>query len=1049
MRLRHFVTTIMLFIIGLPMVNAQLPDGSIAPDWTLTDLNGVTHNLYSYLNAGKSVVIDFSATWCGPCWNYHTGGTLETLWEDYGPDGTDEIMVFFLEGDTGTNDACLYGDVVNCSESTQGDWVTGTGYPIINIPPSQSSVVSAYQISYWPTLYAICADSKKTYEAGQTTVSGWESYLFSSCPMDASYISQDAICFETGSIDVTPQLGYGNLSYEWNSGQNTQDLEDIGPGTYSVTITDSNNHSIDIQGIVIGGTDVPLEADLNNMVLNDCYGDTNGSLSVSPVNGTPPFSYTWSNGGNGAQINNLPAGYYEVTVTDANQCEGTNAFMLEDPEELDLFVDPINATCGEENGEMHLQGLGGTGNSYQYDIGFGYFYYEDYYDLPPGDYDVSVMDENGCEFFTSATIVGGLLPVADAGDDAQLDCDFPEIELDGSNSSSGPNIDYYWSTTDGNIVSGGNTPYPVVDAPGTYDLMVYDFVDDCTVYDQVIVTSIILQPTLQVAEPEMVTCTSPTVVLDASGSDEGEDFDVSWSTTDGNIVDGGNTLMPSVDAAGTYTLTITNYNNGCSSSEEVVVESDTVEPSFTVEDEEITCAAPQVEICVTPLGNVDNVVWTDGEEGLCRTVTVAGTYAFTAEGSNGCTKDGEIVVSMDADVPTASAGEDQTLTCTVTTVTLDGSASSTGDIYTYEWTDMDGNVLGTEAQLDVTVPGTYNLLVSNTENGCAVSDQVVVDEFINTADPSFTSELDYNILNLNSASSDPDATSTWTSSDGQSADGFEAVFTFMQSGDYEICHAVTNECGTESTCETVTVTILPLTFDATVISLTCPDSQDGSIAVTPGGGIADYEVEWNGPDGYTSEAFEIDGLSAGNYEMTLTDAAGTTLNETFVVTQPDPFVVTSDVTDEIDSNTNGAIDVTITGGTPPYSYEWSNGMDTEDLADLPAGDYTLVVTDANGCTITVTITVDMRTNSLDLPFVEHFSVSPNPAFNAVNVDVQFEKAIEGKLVLINKLGQIIQIEKLNALNQKVNLDISGLRSGIYFIRLETEEGSIARKVVKL
>ena len=130
---------------------AQLPNGSVAPDFTATDINGVEHNLYSLLDQGYKVILDFSATWCGPCWSYHEAGTLSELYNTYGPDGTDEIRVFYLEADDTTTDADLNGTGTN----TQGDWVTGTPYTIID---NAGSIFDDYDGAYYPP-FTPCAQA--------------------------------------------------------------------------------------------------------------------------------------------------------------------------------------------------------------------------------------------------------------------------------------------------------------------------------------------------------------------------------------------------------------------------------------------------------------------------------------------------------------------------------------------------------------------------------------------------------------------------------------------------------------------------------------------------------------------------------------------------------------------------------------------------------------------------------------------------------------------------------------------------------------------------
>ncbi len=166
--------------------NAQVyyPDGTvISSTVTMKDLNNTTYDLFTMLNAGKHVIIDLSATWCGPCWSYHQSHVLDNYYDKYGPSGTSvkDAQVFLYEVDNTTTLADLQGT----TSGTQGDWITGTTHPICNETSTSAMELKFVQPgqSYGiPAVFVVCKD-KKLYKISTSIVTepALRSFITSKC----------------------------------------------------------------------------------------------------------------------------------------------------------------------------------------------------------------------------------------------------------------------------------------------------------------------------------------------------------------------------------------------------------------------------------------------------------------------------------------------------------------------------------------------------------------------------------------------------------------------------------------------------------------------------------------------------------------------------------------------------------------------------------------------------------------------------------------------------------------------------------------------------
>lgn len=180
-------------LLCLPALSAtaQLPNGSTAPDFTLTDYYGGTHNLYSYLDAGKTVFVEIFAAHCPSCWAYHQTHRLKNIYEQYGPDATDELMVLALEYDEYNDSNAFIGN--HEPWVTQGNWLEGTPYPIFNVEYPDRGVFTDYNVTFYPVVYKICPD--RIVERVQTSWNEVQLYQ----------LVQD--CQATLSVSEVPALG--------------------------------------------------------------------------------------------------------------------------------------------------------------------------------------------------------------------------------------------------------------------------------------------------------------------------------------------------------------------------------------------------------------------------------------------------------------------------------------------------------------------------------------------------------------------------------------------------------------------------------------------------------------------------------------------------------------------------------------------------------------------------------------------------------------------------------------------------------------------------
>src|SRR5690554_786667 len=404
-------------------------------------------------------------------------------------------------------------------------------------------------------------------------------------------------------------------------------------------------------------------------------------------------------------------------------------------------------------------------------------------------------------------------------------------------------------------------------------------------------------------------------------------------------------------AAGTYFITVTDALNRSVMDSITISSPDEILIDFDYSD--ISChGETNGWASVNPSGGVGpyTVLWSTNDTTDTINSLVAGHYSVTVTDSTGCTVTEDFDVIEPAVLSAAITSKTDVLINGGNNGSATVSVSGGTAPYSYLWTPS-GQTTDTASNLTA---GTYVVDITDAM-GCTTQETVVITEPIPLT---ITLVSQKDILCNGDANGEitvdvsgdyPPYTYNWSPNVGNGA-----TVSNLSAGIYTL--TVTDAIN-DTTTETFTIVEPdPLVVTPGLVQgVSCFGSNDGSATVIVSGGSAPYSYLWSSGE-TTATAIN---LPAGNNIVQITDANGCQIQESFTVSEPAEIVIDLINITHVSCNgqSDGAVSISVTGGTSPLSYSWSNGQSTQNLSNIQGGSYTITVTDGNGCVASKTFTV--------------------------------------------------------------------------------------------
>ncbi|MCB0611839.1 MAG: hypothetical protein KDC75_00980 [Phaeodactylibacter sp.] len=749
--------------------------------------------------------------------------------------------------------------------------------------------------------------------------------------------------FNDGSIQLNIFGGTTPYTYRWSNGSTGRNAVNLTSGSYTVTVTDANNCRL-IRSYALSAPS-PVGIGLDSLAPISCHGWTDGLIKVAGQGGTPPYHYSWNTGSNAPLIVNLGQGTYSLTITDFNGCQALQSYTITEPDPVSLaLVELTQPECvGDKNGEIIVAASGGTA-PYQYswsEMGTDSILMN----LPVGTYYAYAADANNCppdtlEVELSAISILDLDIIT-----TEPVCIGPKTGSISLQPNGVPPFSYAWCNGDTtSTINGLDTGYYCVrieDGEGC----LYDTAVVLTAPQVFQINTIVVQPT-------------------CFGTNDGL-IDINLLQTGIPPItfmwDDGVTGVPRLDLPDRdYSITISDAN-GCSYEPSPITIQSPSRLELGLEGVgEINCFGDTTGfIEVTVRGGSPPYAYNWVGQNYTREDIFnipAGSYRLLVQDANSCPIDTIFNLSQPPLLTVGIATQAEDICEGGAVQKLLAEVNGGAPPYSLLWSNG-----AADSCLVEPAPADYILSVTDANFCVAESGSIKVDE--NTEpfrlDTFFVDNVSCNGANDGCATaviSGGSSNYRFHFSNGtiQQISGDSLAICGLSPGNYRV--TVTDQStGCRATSGLLALTQPgPLFFRRDSIeAVNCSAGNDGGIFTTTTGGTMPYHYTWvNAQQDTVSNEADLAGVPAGYYTGYLTDAHGCAASVMGTVPSgnaPIRDTLASVQHVQCKGENTGAISLMVLGGSPPFSYAWSNGRSTLNINNLAPGLYSLTVTDTNDC----------------------------------------------------------------------------------------------------